>query len=515
MFDSCPLERVARVGLTAGTAFIAFAGSAAAQPDERIARGEFLARAANCASCHSADDGAPYAGGLPVETPFGAIYAPNITPHDTGIADYDRDDFVAAMREGINVDGEPIYPAHPYPFFTKMTDADVDALWAFLQTVEPVENEVEVVDLDFPFNVRAGLRAWQATSFEAGRFEPDESKGEEWNRGAYLVEAVAHCGACHTPRTAFYATDPERRLEGAVIEGWYAPDISAGDSASIDDWSEDELVRFLRAGETDDLETSYGPMDEVVHDSLAHLPEDAVRAIAVYLKDVTPAQPKAVDVDGGDPANVGDGAQLFVTHCSNCHRRSGDGLAGAAPRLDANSSITTPEPNNPIMAMLNGLRPDVEWGGMPSYGDLLSNREIAQITNYIRTAWSNDAPPNATPAEVGELRRELRETPDYDPWDAMCANLPRSQVDGAFVRTVGDTARDGFTEAEVDELIRTYAGRFPEVEAGTALIAIATGYCRHLAQEELDRDEALARIAAFNTLLAGRIGTEMPEVAED
>lgn len=512
MLYAFPRERTALARALAGTAFIALAGSAAAQNDAQLARGELLANAGNCAQCHTAADGEPYAGGLPVDTPFGVLYSTNITPHATGIGNYTRDEFFASMRQGINAEGEPMYPAHPYTFYTRMTDEDVDALWAFLQTVEPVENEVAVVELPFPFNVRTGLRAWRAANFEPQRFEPEDGKSEQWNRGAYLVNAVSHCGACHTPRTATYAVDDRLHLEGAVIQGWYAPDISMGDTSAIDDWREDELVKFLREGESEDLETSYGPMDHVVHQGLAKIPEEDVRAIAVYLQDVEPAQSKEVDLDVPNAlARVGNGEQLFVTNCANCHRLSGEGMAGVAPTLDDNESITTPEPNNPIMAMLNGLPPDQAWGGMPSYINILNNTEIAEITNYVRTAWSNDAPINATPEMVEALRRESRDVPTWDPWDAMCANLPRSQVDEQFVETVGKISGDGFTDAEVDELVRTYAERFPDVDAGTALIAIGTGYCRHLAQGDLDRDDALLRIGELNSRLAAVIGTDMPD----
>jgi hypothetical protein len=187
-------------------------------------------------------------------------------------------------------------------------------------------------------------------------------------------------------------------------------------------------------------------------------------------------------------------------------------MAGVAPTLDDNASITTDAPNNVIMALLSGLHPDPNWGGMPSYTNILDNTEIAEVTNYIRTAWSNDAPVNATPSLVDALRREVRDVPGFDPWDAMCANLPRSQVDEGFIRTVGDVSEDGFTEGEIDDLVRAYAREFPDVDAGTALIAIGTGYCRHLALSDIGRDDALRRIGDFNSRIAAAIGTEMPDV---
>lgn len=482
--------------------------------DEQLARGERLARAGNCVTCHTADDGEPYAGGRSISTPFGILNTANITPHSTGIADYTLEDFVASMREGKNASGDAMYPAHPYPFFTRMMDADIEALWAFLQTVQPVENEVEIVQMGFPFNLRAGVAAWQAANFEPERFEPRDDKSDEWNRGAYLVQAVTHCGACHTPRDATFAIDDTRHLEGAVIQGWYAPDISAGDSSAIDGWSEDEIVHFLLKGETDYLETSYGPMDNVVHESLAKIPEEEVRAIVVYLQDVAPEQAKEPD-DPGGAGRVGDGEAIFIAHCSGCHLLSGDGLAGAAATLNDNRSITTAPPNNIIMSILAGLPPDNDWGGMPSFINVLSNSDIAEVSNYVRSAWSNDAPPNATPRLVNSLREEVREMPDLEPWSGMCANLPRSQIDSEFITRIGEVSKDGFADQEIEEVARAYADRFPEVDTATALIAISSGYCRHLSDEDVERDDALRRISQFNSRLAPVISEQMPDMTDD
>ncbi|TCO74448.1 mono/diheme cytochrome c family protein [Chromatocurvus halotolerans] len=482
--------------------------------DEQLARGEILARAGNCAACHTADNGEPYAGGRSISTPFGVLNTANITPHSTGIADYTFEDFVASLREGKNASGDAMYPAHPYPFFTRMMDADLEALWTFLQTIEPIDNEVEIVQLGFPFNLRTGVAAWQAANFEPERFEPRDDKSDEWNRGAYLVQAVTHCGACHTPRNATFATDDTRHLEGSVIQGWYAPDISAGDTSVIDDWSVDEILHFLREGETDYLETSYGPMDDVVHESLAKIPEDAVRAIAVYLRDVAPEQAKEPD-DPGGAGRVGDGEGIFIANCSGCHLLSGEGMAGAAATLNNNRSITTLPPNNIIMSVLAGLPPDKDWGGMPSFINVLSNSEIAEVSNYVRTAWDNDASPNATPRLVDSLRSEVRDAPGFEPWSAMCANLPRSQIDSEFITRIGGVSRDGFADPEIEDLVRAYAGRFPEVDAGTALIAISSGYCRYLSEEDVERDDALRRISRFNTRLASVIGDQMPRMNDD
>ena len=507
----------ARAGLAAGTAVVAVASSAAAQNDaERIARGEYLATAANCASCHTGEDGAAYAGGLPVDTPFGVLYSPNITPHDgTGIGDYTEADFVASMRAGVNGAGEPMYPAHPYTFFNEMTDADVQAIWTYLQSLEPVENQVEVNQLTFPYNIRAGLTAWQAVFHDPStRFEPDETKSEPWNRGAYLVEAVTHCGACHTPRNIAFARDQDRMLEGAEIRGWYAPDISAGDTSQIDAWSVDELTTYLQSGEAADDETSFGPMDEVVHDSLAEMTTADVRAMAVYLKDVRPTEPRELQGSiSRDYTAMADAERLYITQCSGCHRRDGEGVPGAAPTLADNSAVTAAKPNNVVMSMLQGLPPRADWGGMPSYADLLSNTEIAEITRYVRTAWGNAAAERTTAKLVGELRLEATDVMEDEPWQAMCSNLPRSQVDGDLVNYIGELSQQGFTDAEITEAVEYYAREFPEVDAGTAILGLSTGYCRHLAQSEPNREEALGMIGEFNGRIAAEIGREMPEVA--
>ncbi|MFP4126795.1 MAG: c-type cytochrome [Alphaproteobacteria bacterium] len=517
MVNPLPLDRIARAGLVTGTALTAFAGVAAAQDDDRVERGEYLATAANCASCHTAEDGEAFAGGLPVETPFGVLHSPNITPDEaTGIGDYSEADFVAAMRQGLNGDGEPMYPAHPYTFFSQMPDEDIAAIWAYMQSLEPVENEVQVNRLSFPYNIRAGLTAWQAVFHDPdARFEPDPDKSEEWNRGAYLVEAVTHCGACHTPRNVAFARDEDRTLEGAEIRGWYAPNITAGDTSLIEDWSVDELTSYLQSGETSDNETSFGPMDEVVHESLAKLRTEDVRAMAVYLKDLRPTDES--DLPGSisrDYSELADAEQLYITNCVGCHRRDGEGVPGAAPALAGNSAVTAAEPNNVIMAMLRGLPPEDEWGGMPSYIDQLSNVEIAEITRYVRTAWGNDASERTTARLVGQLRLEATDVMGDDPWQAMCANLPRSQVDGDLVTYIGELSEQGFTDEEITEAVEYYAREFPDVDAGTALLGLSTAYCRHLAQSEPNREEALGMIGRFNNRISAEIGGEMPEVAD-
>ena len=219
------------------------APTASAQQQDQVKKGEYIAIAADCNGCHTATEGKPYAGGVELKTPFGKLVAPNITQDkETGIGDWSRDDFEKALRQGIGKDGQPLYPGMPYTSYTKMTDADLDALWAYMKTVEPVRRKIESNQLPFPYNVRSSVFAWQALYFEPGRFEPDPSKSDMFNRGAYLVHALTHCSACHTPRNTLGGAVSDQDLKGARVESWYAPNISNDENSIIHDWSKDRLT---------------------------------------------------------------------------------------------------------------------------------------------------------------------------------------------------------------------------------------------------------------------------------
>jgi mono/diheme cytochrome c family protein len=313
----------ARAILAAGTAALLALAPAAAQElsSSQIERGRYLAIAANCVSCHTDIDngGTPWAGGREMETPFGSILTPNITFDDeTGIGRYTRDDFWRALHEGIRRDGAQLYPAFPYPYFTRMPRQDVDAIYDYLQTIEPVRSDVTPeAELAAPLQVREAVRGWKLLNFDQGVFVPDPRKSDEWNRGAYLVRGPGHCAACHTGKTVTGGDDPDEDLRGGVLENWHAPNIRGGDNGGIAHWSLGDIVEFLGTGRASHT-IAMSRMGEVVAYSTQHLHEDDLRAIAVYLQDLDDP-PREIFEPPGEAA-MQTGEALYFDNCAACHR---------------------------------------------------------------------------------------------------------------------------------------------------------------------------------------------------
>ncbi len=418
------------LSLVAATLLCAAPLSAAETGD--VDAGHAVANAAGCSACHTGPSGEPFAGGTVLDSPFGKLAAPNITPDpETGIGGWTYDDFEGALRRGVNEDGMPLYPAMPYDHYTRMTDTDLDNLWAYIQTVKPVKNEVDVNRLPFPFNVRVSLFGWQALFFTEGRFEPDPSHSDEWNRGAYLVEALSHCGACHTPRDALGGSITSQRLQGGRIEEWYAPDISNGPNSVIADWDVARLEAFL-IGNDGMNHVAVGAMSDVIGE-LQTVPESDVHAIAVYLKD----QPAADDTRGKPeemtvtPALRESWASLYAGECTTCHGADGTGAPGVAASLVGSGAVLAREPVNVISVLLEGIAPRGDYGAMPSFRNSLSDAEIAGLANYVRTSWGNDAPANARPEMVAGLRNVTTATPGALEADT-CPNVPAARIPDAL-----------------------------------------------------------------------------------
>jgi mono/diheme cytochrome c family protein len=271
-----------------GTLFLCVAsacGPAGAQSSpDTIARGKALAEAADCAGCHTADPAKPFAGGKRIDTPFGGIYSPNLTPdRDTGLGAWSDDDFRRALRDGVAPDGSRYYPAFPYPYFTKLTREDIAAIRAYLETLAPVHSITPSPELRWPLNYRILMRAWKALFFRPGPFEPNQSKSAEWNRGAYLVQSAAHCGACHTPKNLFGADRPGRAYGGGPVQGWFAPRLDGATRSGLKSWSAGDLTEYLQSGRNGRSHAD-GPMAEVVVNSTSKMSDGDVRAIAAYLK---------------------------------------------------------------------------------------------------------------------------------------------------------------------------------------------------------------------------------------
>ena len=379
------------------------AGAPAAQAPatpELLARGAYLARAGNCAGCHTARGGAPYAGGRGIETPFGTIYASNLTPDGaTGLGAWSASDFWRAMHHGVSKNGRLLYPAFPYPNYTQVSRADSDAIFAFLRTLAPAEQPSRAHALRFPYDSPVALAAWRGLFFTPGTFEPDAGRPADWNRGAYLVRGLGHCGACHAARNALGATRNGQALAGGLIpvQGWYAPSLSSADEAGVAGWPAEEVVALLRDGIAPRGVVT-GPMAEVVLTSTQHLSEPDLRAIVVYLQALPDAPAPARAFEPAERAVLERGAKIYEKHCVDCHGGRGQGAPGAYPALAGNRSVTMEPPVNIIRTVLAGGFAPATAGnprpfGMPPFFQVLDNAEVAAVVTFIRSAWGNQASP--------------------------------------------------------------------------------------------------------------------------
>ena len=380
-----------------------------------IARGAELAALGNCAVCHTTADGAMNAGGRALETPFGIIYATNITPDiETGIGAWSYPAFERAMREGVHRDGRHLYPAFPYTHFARITDADLQALYAYLMAQAPVRATAPKNDLRFPFNFRPLLAGWNALFHRTDAFEPDATKSEAWNRGAYLVEGLGHCSACHSPRNALGAEISNAYLAGGLTEGWEAPPLTSLSSAPIP-WSEDELYAYLRNGESRFHGVAAGPMAPIVKE-LALLPDRDIRAMAVYLAsfndgiDQATQQSLKAKLEASTRVTVASsaGARLYQGACAVCHEVGGLPLFGSRPSLSLNSNLHSSKPDNLIQVILHGIvKPSSsDLGYMPAFKDSMNDSQIAELVAYLRRQFAPDRPAwTDVPSAIGRIRQ--------------------------------------------------------------------------------------------------------------
>ncbi|MBZ2209508.1 cytochrome c [Massilia soli] len=380
----------------------------------QIDKGRYLARAGNCMACHTARGGQEYAGGRAITTPFGNLYAPNVTPDAaTGIGSWSADDFWRALHNGKSKDGSFLYPAFPYPNYTRMVRADSDALYAYFRTIKPVNQPNRAHGLAFPYNQRVLLAFWRTLYFTPGQFQPQPSRGAEWNRGAYLVQGLGHCSACHSARSALGGSLAQDGLGGALMPGalWYAPALSSDPVTGLGDWPEAELARLLKTG-VSGRGAAVGPMAEVVKASLQHLSNTDAGAMAAYLKSLPATRGATVAASAGhagDPHSVLRlGARLYEQHCAACHGADGKGAPPAYPALAGNRALALGDATNPIRIVLNGGYPPGTAGnprpyGMPPFGAALTDVEIAAVVSLVRSGWGNGGK-LVSPLDVSRLR---------------------------------------------------------------------------------------------------------------
>ncbi|MEA2893422.1 MAG: hypothetical protein QOI05_4215 [Bradyrhizobium sp.] len=396
-------------------ALLAGAPAAFAQTsDDVVARGEYLARAGDCIACHTAPEGRIFAGGRAMPTPFGTLYTSNITPdQSTGIGKWSADDFYKTMHSGRFPDGGLIYPAMPFASYTKVTRADSDAIFAYLRSIPQINQKNRPHDLRFPYDNRSLILGWRTLFFTEGEYKPDPGKSTEWNRGAYLVEGLGHCGMCHSPINALGGTRQSDAFKGGLIpmQNWYAPSLTSNVEAGLGDWSIKDITDLLQTG-VSMRGVVYGPMAEVVHNSLQYLNDEDTKAMAVYLKSISepvPKPPVSSALSGTESSLlISLGKTVYDVRCASCHGVQGEGKPPHWPPLANNQSIEMESAVNPIRMVLNGGYPPGTKGnprpyGMPPFAGLLSDNEVAAVVSYIRTAWGNRGTP-VSAREANELR---------------------------------------------------------------------------------------------------------------
>jgi mono/diheme cytochrome c family protein len=375
------------------------AGARAPADQGTLLRGAYLARAGNCMGCHTAVGGKEFAGGFGVETPFGTVFAPNITPDvKTGIGNWSASEFWRAMHHGRSRDGRLLYPAFPYPSYTKLARADSDALYAYLRTVAPVEQADKAHQLPFPYSTQAALAVWRALFFQPGGFEAQPRKSAQWNRGKYLVDALAHCAACHSSRNFLGGTSLNAQFAGGLMpdEAWYAPSLAAPGEAGVQQWPREEVVRLLKSGASAHAAVS-GPMAAVVYTSTQYLSDGDLAAMAEFLADI-PVQEAGREESVPAPAGVmARGSRLYEQQCAACHGDKGQGVPAMYPALAGNRAVLLGATNNLVQIIRKGgFAPGTAGNpqpfGMPPFGQDLDADDIAAVTTFIRQSWGNKAP---------------------------------------------------------------------------------------------------------------------------
>jgi len=491
--------------------------SGAATADDLVARGEYLARAADCMPCHTKPGGTPFAGGLMIGTPFGTLSSPNITPDaDTGIGKWTDDQFFAAVHDGIGAAGEYLYPVMPFTSYTKIPRADVLAIRTYLATLKPVYAPRAPSDMRFPFNIRDGMIAWRELFFRPGFYVPNPNESAMWNRGAYLVEGPGHCGECHSPRNILGATETDDSLAGGMVGHWLAPNISADPRWGIGGWTVPQIETFLKTGATAHKGVAFGPMSEVVHNSLAYLTDADLTAIATFLKDGPDRKPPPPTLLA-TRADIRNGQTVYMDNCAMCHQSKGVGIPGVIPNLAGNRAVQAALPNDVILAVLRGLPGHDGRPTMPSFAGKLGDQSVADLVNYVRSGWGDQGPTDATAAIVASMR------------SAAGAGAAGTQAARAFdCPAVGSGSVTGvlaspsqvalFANAQGNDLSNKIGVMIADIRQSNPTAsdpaiadALNAAFCPVVAQQAgLSYQQKRARLAAFNEQVQTQIAPAVP-----
>ncbi len=475
------------VAILAGMLPLTFAMPVQAAPGEPnsdlVSRGKYLTDMGDCGSCHTAVNGQKFSGGRYMPTPFGPISTPNITPDkETGIGGWTDDQFYRVFHEGIGKNGEHLYPVMPYPWYTKVTRDDVMAIKAYLSSLQPVHNSRPPNKLSFPFNIRAGLAVWDQMFLLQGTFKPDPSKSEEINRGAYIVEGLGHCGECHNGRNLLGDTPMAESLRGGPIENWYAPNITSDVHDGIGKYSDDQLVNFLKTGVAPGMGVATGPMAETVHESLSKLTDADIHAIVAYLKS-TPGKPSYTSSErtgftGTDPV----GRSTYLSNCASCHQLNGQGIEGAVPSLVGNGAVLAKGSEDVIRVILGGIEAQGTYAPMPAVAVGMTDQQVADVTNYIRQAWGNQASPNAGPGTVAALSKITFTAMNIGP-DGHCGTVVQPQL-----APIINDPRSGITDAlramtletvlqTAEQVVAKVKSAAPEAKRMDIVNSLTLAYC--------------------------------------
>jgi mono/diheme cytochrome c family protein len=400
------------------------ASAPAANP--QLARGRYLVQMGDCIACHTAQGGERFAGGRPVQTPFGTLLSANLTSdRQTGIGRYNPDTFYRALHEGIDHEGRHLYPAFPYNYYTRVSREDADAMFAYLRTIPPVRKEVDRNRLPFPFNIRAGMAVWNAMFFHPGNVQADASKPAQWNRGAYIVEGLGHCQACHTPKNFLGSDKHDEAFRGGRFAQWFAPDLTQNRRTGLGGWDEKQLREFFKSGANAHSAAS-GEMGEVVAFSTSQLTDEDAQAVIAYLQTLS-ASPDA-QVPAPDANVMKQGEAIWQDACAACHRADGKGVPRYFPPIEHNLNVQQKDPTTLVHYVLAGARKVATDAAptaltMPAFAWKLSDDQVAAVATYVRNSWGNAAP--AVKAEdVAKLRKDLHlhvGVPVTQPVDASAA----------------------------------------------------------------------------------------------
>ena len=388
-----------------------FANETESERKDSIKRGQYVALTSDCVACHQTKDRKEdLSGGFAVETPFGTLYSSNITPDkETGIGNWTEQQFADAVLNGKGPNG-PLYPAMPYTSYVKMTDQDIHDLWNYLQTVTPVKNKVVENQLAFPFNIRYLMLGWKRLFFDASQLQNDTGKSAQWNRGRYLVEGAAHCSMCHTPRNPFGAEIKSKNYTGANLQNWFAPSLRNSKVHGLGNWSEEDIVSYLRTG-SNRLTVASGPMAEAVNASFQYFHEDDLVAMANYVKSLPDhGVEKPKPIDAANPQMI-NGKKVFIDNCIACHVINGEGISSMIPAFKDNGTIQGQSSESMTHILLNGsqgaiTRFNPTGAAMPGFAWKLTDTQIADVLTYIRNEWGNAAQA-VSPKEVKEMRKTL------------------------------------------------------------------------------------------------------------